>query len=124
MTDVLAFFDPEIAIPLVLLGVLFGAGVLWHLPTARQAGPAVLLFSMLVADAIPWLFIIGFRGIEYTSGSDLTFAAWYRSIGTMLMFFGFDFGATAGVVIRERFELRQAKRAAVLPHGVHVRHDK
>lgn len=122
MTDVLAFFDPEIAIPLVILGGLFGALVLWHFPNARLSIRAVL-FLLVVADVLPWLFIITFRGIEFESGSDPTFAGWYKSIGTALMFLGFDFGAVAGIAIRERIHAHNASRAAVLPHGVHHRID-
>ena len=124
MTDFLAFYDPEIALPLMLLGAVFGAFVLWHFPTARQYGALPVLFTLTLTSALPWIFIITFRGIEYTTGSDPTFKTWYRSIGTALMFFGFDLGAAAAITVRERIVTWQAKRAAVLPHGVHVRRDK
>ena len=118
MTDVLAFFDPEIAIPLAILGVLFGAFVLWHFPTARL-GAIPVLFVLLLADVLPWIFIIAFRGIEYQTGSDPTFVTWYRSVGTMLMFFGFDIWAVDGVEVRARVHARNARVHAVLPHGTH-----
>lgn len=118
MSDLFAFFDPLIAIPLFFIGGIFGAYVLWHFPTAR-IGARWVLFVLMLADITPWLFIIGFRGIENATGYTDAFPRWYQSFGTMLMFLGFDVGAALGISLRSRVVVWNAKRHAHLPHGAH-----
>lgn len=121
MTDPLSLVSPEFVIPLFLLGIIFGGGVMWHFPTTRL-GVGPVFFTLALADLMPWLFLIISRAIEFTLYHDPKFANWAASFGTMLMFVVFDLGAVSGIWARGRLAAQHAKRDAVLPHGVHHEH--
>lgn len=117
--DLLSFFDLGTALALILVGVAFGIGVLGHLPTSLQLGPVQSLFFLAIADVMPWVVIIGFRGFRHYQNPSL-YPGWYLSIGTLLMFLVFDLGAASGIAVLDRWERRQ-RRIAVELAGVHVR---
>lgn len=111
--DLLSFFDLGTAIALVAVGLAFGIGVLGHLPTSLQLGPAQSLFFLAIADVMPWVVIIGFRGLRHYQNPDL-YPTWYISIGTLLMFLVFDLGAAGGIAIIDKWERRQRRIAVEL----------